>query len=485
MNNYLSLSIKEIHELLVLKKTTPLLLVIEAIKLAKKDNNNAFEYIMEDEAIRMAKSLNEPEKDNLLWGIPFVIKDNISTKNVQTCASSNILNGYIPIFNATIVERLIKCKAIPIAKATLDELALGGTGTTGHLGPTFNPYDKKHERIIGGSSCGSAASVSANIVPFSLGSDTGDSIRKPACYAGIVGFKPTWGCISRFGLFPFANSLDTLGFFTNNVDDCNILLNAVAGFDENDSTTFAYKKKDVKLEDNKNKNIKIAVIKEIIESVKNDFIVNEFNKTLEKIRESGIEINYVSIKKDILRTIFPTYFIISCAESTSNNANIDGIRFGKFENGKNYFESILNSRKLGFSRDTKKRFIFGNYVLLKENQSFFYLRAKRNRQRIINIINDIFLNNDFILLPASSDIAPKINRANDEKYYISDEYLIADNHLVISNFTGSPSITIPAGFFEKMPFGFNLTGRIFEENKVLNIAKKIETIINFKGKKNV
>ena len=183
---FLDLTIRELHNELVKKTVTPLDLVKEAILRAKADNNNAFEYIMEKEAVEMALKLKEPEVDNLFWGIPFAIKDNFSTKDIVTTASSNILAGYVPVFDATVVKKLLDAKAIPIAKTTLDELAMGGSGTTGHLGTTFNPYDKQHEHLIGGSSCGSASSVAASVVPFALGSDTGDSVRKPASYAGLV-----------------------------------------------------------------------------------------------------------------------------------------------------------------------------------------------------------------------------------------------------------------------------------------------------------
>ena len=235
--NYKDLSIKELHALLVAKKVTPVELTKYVIELIKQDKNNAIEYLMEKEALELASSLGEPEENNLLWGIPFAIKDNLSTKNVPTCASSNILKGYVPVYNATVVEKLLNAKAIPVAKVTLDELAMGGTGTSGHLGMTFNPYDKSHTRLVGGSSCGSAALTAAGIVPFALASDTGDSIRKPASLAGLVGFKPTWSRISRYGLFPFAPSLDTVGYFTRNIDDAALLLNVLAGRDEKDSTS--------------------------------------------------------------------------------------------------------------------------------------------------------------------------------------------------------------------------------------------------------
>ena len=171
----------------------------------------------------------EPEADNLLWGIPFVAKDNMSTKGILTTGSSNILNGYVPVYDATVIEKLRNRKAVLIGKATLDELAMGGSGTSGHLGKTFNPWNKEHDRLVGGSSCGSAAVTAAGIVPFALGSDTGDSVRKPASYAGLVGLKPTWSRISRYGLFPFAPSLDHVGYFTRSVEDSAIILEALAG----------------------------------------------------------------------------------------------------------------------------------------------------------------------------------------------------------------------------------------------------------------
>ena len=230
--NYLDLSIEELHELLVKREVTPYELTKQAIALAKEDTNNAFEYICEKEALEFASSLTEPEVDNVFWGIPYVAKDNISTKGIFTTASSNILTGYVPVFDATVIRKLKNAKAVLIGKATLDELAMGGTGTTGHLGVTYNPYDPTHTYMVGGSSCGSAAAVARSIVPFALGSDTGDSIRKPSSYAGLVGLKPTWGRISRFGLFPFAPSWDHVGYFTRNVKDSALLLNLLAGRDD-------------------------------------------------------------------------------------------------------------------------------------------------------------------------------------------------------------------------------------------------------------
>ncbi len=470
--NYLDLTIKEIHDALVNKKVTPLDLVMEAIKRAKEDKCNAFEYLNEENAIKMAKELNEPEIDNLLWGIPFAIKDNISTKGIPTTASSDILKDYVPIYNATIIDKLIAKKAIPLAKVTLDELAMGGTGATGHLGRTTNPYDIKGEHQIGGSSCGSAAVVASGIVPFALGSDTGDSIRKPASYAGLVGLKPTWGRISRFGLFPFTPSLDSLGFFTRSVEDSAIILNAVAGYDKLDFTSSKVKV-DNYLEDlNKPlKGIKIAVIKEILDSVSDTNIKNKFNETLKLYQDSGATINYVNVDHKLLQTLFPTYYIISCAEATSNNANLDGVKFGLNIEGESYNESLIKTRSKGFSERIKRRFVIGSFSLMAENQKELYLRATKNRHKIVDVINNILKDNDVIYLPASPTVAPKFDNKVDQ---LQDEYLIADNYMVIANFAGLPSLTIPTGFIDNLPFGFNLTGRAFEEKKLFNIAKALE-----------
>lgn len=467
-------SILELHELLVSKKVTPLDLAKDAIEASKNDKNNAFEYIMEQEALAFASSLGEPEVDNPLWGIPFVIKDNMSTKGVPTTASSNILNGYIPVFDATIVERLKNAKAVPIGKTTLDELAMGGTGTSGHLGVTHNPYDKTHTRLVGGSSCGSAAVTAAGIVPFALASDTGDSTRKPASYAGLVGFKPTWGRISRYGLFPFCPSLDTVGIFARNVMDVAIVTKVLSGRDEKDSTSSLKPVDDyAKKFSEPLKSKKIAVIKEIRDSIKDKDVLLSFDKTVNGFKEKGYVVNEVSMPVDVLTSLFPTYFVISCAEATSNNANLDGIKFGPLSNGSTYEEVMCEARTKGFGELIKRRFIIGSFALMKENKEDLFIRAQKNRRRIVELVNNILKDNDFIYLPAAPSIAPHIDEKSDR---LSDEYLIADNHLVLGNFAGLPSITLPIGFKEGMPFGANLMGRAFEESELLKAASDLEKV---------
>ena len=470
--NYRGLSIDELHALLVAKKVTPLELAQEVLALAKKDSNNAFEYIMEKEALDFAASLTEPEENNPLWGIPFVIKDNFSTKDVPTTGSSNILKGYVPVFDATVVEKLKAAKAVAIGKTTLDELAMGGTGTSGHLGMTFNPYNRKHERLVGGSSCGSAAVTADGFVPFALGSDTGDSTRKPASYAGLVGFKPTWSRISRYGLFPFAPSLDTVGIFSRNVKDSAYVLDVLAGHDDRDFTS-SVKPVDEYAKDIEkvNPKAKIAVIKGIVDSISDKVVLDKFNETIEMLKNAGFTVDFVEIDEKILSSLFPTYFVISCAEATSNNANMDGIKFGPYYNGQTFEDVVSQARTNGFGELIKRRFIIGNFALMKENQKDLFLRAQKNRRVIVNAVNDILKEYDFIYCPAAPSIAPKVGEKSDR---LSNEYLIADNHLVIANFAGLPSITLPIGMKDGMPFGANFTGRAFEDKQVLQIAYELE-----------
>lgn len=475
---YMNLNIREIHNAILKGEVTPLELVKEAIESAKKDDNNAFEYICEKEALEAVSKLDPNKKENLLYGIPVVIKDNYSTKNIPTTGSSNILNGYTPIFSSEVVSRLEKEGAIVVAKSTMDELAMGGSGTTGHLGTTYNPWDKSKTHLIGGSSCGSAASVAAGIVPFSIGSDTGDSVRKPASYSCLVGFKPSWGRISRFGLFPFATSLDHVAYFTRNVEDSAIVLNVLAGRDNKDFSSSFKPVEDYCSKLNEPiKGKKIAVIKEIVESISNVAIKEAFNKNIAALKELGAIVEPVSIDSKLLKAIYPTYIIISCAESTSNNANLDGVKFGPREPGESFEEIMTNTRTKGFSRLIKRRFVIGGYSLLKENQEELFVRAQKCRRLIVNAFNKVFEEYDAIYCPAAPGVAPLISGNSD---LLSDEYLIADNYMAFGNMGGFPSITLPLGFDQELPFGGNLTGKPFKESELLSIASVIEKCTGLK-----
>jgi aspartyl-tRNA(Asn)/glutamyl-tRNA(Gln) amidotransferase subunit A len=463
-------TIVSIHEALINKQTTPLELVLEAIRRAKADTFNSFEMINEVEAIQQAKTLTSPEKDNMFWGIPFVLKDNFSTKGLETTAGSNILKGYIPLFDATVYARLKAANAIMIGKTTLDELAMGGTGMTGHKGWQYNPHDSSRTRQIGGSSSGSAAAVSSAMVPFGLGSDTGDSVRKPASYAGLVGFKPTWGRISRFGLFPFAPSLDHVAYFTRSVSDASLLTTLLSGLDPQDATSANVEVPKFNFQTGI-RGKKIAVIEEVMASITNKTILGLFEKSLKLLEDAGATIHRVHFPQPLLEAIYPTYMTISCAEATSNNANLDGLKFGPGYEGKTYQDVMMKARSEGFSELIKRRFVIGSYVLMRENQHDLFLRAQRVRSMIVQQLNQLYQTYDAIYLPAAPTIAPKFTESSDR---LSSQYLIADAHLALGNFAGLPSVTIPIGFEQGMPVGGNVMGRAFDEATTLHVAYVIE-----------
>lgn len=420
------------------------------------------------------------ESESILNNIPYALKDNFSTKGVLTTGSSNILKDYVPVFDSTVYKKLKESGAVLVGKTVLDELAMGGSGLTGHTGIVRNPFDKT--RIAGGSSAGSAAAVALNIVPFAIGSDTGDSVRKPAAYCGVVGFKPTYGRISRFGLFPFASSLDHVGIFSRCVKDAAIVTDVLKGQDDKDMTTLP--DDNVKYGDNLNGNLKgkkLFYIKEVVESASSD-IFNNFNNVLEKLRNEGVQIEKVSFDKNLLEVLYITYFIISCAEATSNNSNLTGFIFGPRGKGNTPEEVMINTRSEGFGEMIKRRFVIGSYILEKENQEKLFKNAGRVRNMIVTKMNLLFKEYDGLILPAASSIAPKIN-PEEEVDKLGDEYLILDNHLVIGNFGGYPSITLPSGFIDDMPIAINLTCAQKEDFTCLNIAYGIEKALG--GEKNV
>ncbi len=465
---YDNLSVLELRKLLDNKEITIEDLFNNSRELAIKLNGdyNNFVTILD-------KLEHSSNKNSLLNGIPYALKDNFSTKDILTTASSNILKDYIPVYNSTVYQKLIDAGCVLVGKTTLDELAMGGTGTTCHTGVVRNIWDKK--RMVGGSSSGSANAVASGIVPFALGSDTGDSVRKPASYVGVVGFKPTYGRISRYGLFAFASSLDHVGIFARNVKDVAIVTDVLKGKDTNDMTSL----EDDNINyldnlDNEIKGRKLFYIKEVINVKTNnketDEIIKNFKENIDKLRELGFIIEEVSIDKKLLEAVYPTYNIISCAEATSNNANLTGILYGPRSDKDNINDMIFDARTKGFSELIKRRFVIGSYVLQKENQEKLFLNACRVRRIIVDKINDLFKKYDGYILPACGTVAPLLEDASDK---LTEEYLILENHLQIGNFGGFPSITIPCGYVNNMPISINLTGRAKEDSLVLNMAYHI------------
>ena len=436
---------------------------------------NAFVTVTKDEALKNIENLDVKENE-ILKGIPGVFKDNYNTKGIKTTASSKMLEDYIPVYNATVVDKLYEAGISLIGKSSMDELAMGGTNKSALTGPVFNPWDSS--RIAGGSSGGSAALVGSGVVPFALGSDTGDSIRKPAGFCGVVGFKPTWGRISRFGVIPYASSLDHVGAFTRNVRDMAIVTEALAGRDDRDMTSsnlpvphyLENLTSDIK-------GMKIAVLTTVSDEIRNKDIKENFAHVIATLKELGAEVGEVTIPQYLARAILPTYTIIANSEATSNHSCLDGIKYGDRQPGSSTDEVMINSRTDGFGAHIKRRFILGNLALATENQERMFRKAQRVRRLIVEELNKIYSEYDIILTPNSGSVAPKLDEANDDR--LSDEYIILENHLALGNFAGTPSISIPSGFSDKMPIAVNLMGRVFEEQTVLNAAYALEQALGF------
>ena len=472
-------TIEELHELLIKGEVTSDELVKEAIKKSHElqEKCNAFVTIMDD-------AKGGKVTDELLSGIPYGIKDNYSTKGILSTGSSNTLKDYVPFFTATSILNLENKGAIPVNKTVLDEFGMGGTGTTGHTGIVRNPWDTS--RMCAGSSAGSAAAVAYGVYPYATGSDTGDSIRKPAAYCGIVGYKPTYGMISRYGLFPFASSLDHCGALTRSVKDAAIVVDGMKGIDKYDMTS--YDSKNVHLYESIDGNVKgkkLCYIKEICD-INNYPHANEelkahlanFMKTVEKCKEIGMQVDEVSVDKTLLEAVPSVYVVISCAEATSNMSNLTGFIFGPRAEGEKWDEEMKNYRTKVFSPLIKRRFVIGSYVLQAENKDRYFYNAQRVRRLIVDKWKELFKTYDGVILPVGSGPAKPLEGSEN---ILDKNVSILEEHLQIGNFGGFPSITIPNGFVSNLPVGVNITGNVFDDVNVLNMAYALEASMNYKG----
>ena len=476
---YMDKSIEQIHEALKNKEVTVQELIEESLKKSHEveEKYNAFVTILDD-----AKETEVT--DHLLSGIPYGIKDNYSTKGILSTGSSNTLKDYVPFFTATAISNLEKEGAIAINKTAMDEFGMGGTGTTCHTGVVKNPWDQT--RMCAGSSAGSACAVAAGVYPFATGSDTGDSIRKPAAYCGVVGYKPTYGMISRYGLFPFASSLDHCGVLSRNVMDAAIVVDAMKGIDKNDMTS--WDSKDIHLKESLTGDVKgkkLCYIKEICdienypnasEELKNH--IENFYQKLEQIKKLGIEVEEVSVDKTLLNAVASTYVVISCAEATSNMSNLTGIIFGPRGEGKNYIEMMKDYRTKGFSPLIKRRFVIGSYVLQAQNKDRYFHNAQRVRRLLVEEWKELFKKYDGVILPVGSGPAKHLDGSLD---MLNENTSVLEEHLQIGNFGGFPSITIPDGFVNGLPVGLNITGNCYDDANVLNIAYAIESSMDYKN----
>lgn len=456
-----------------IKISTPIERVEKALKLAHQGQPFLNAVVTFVDTKKQLDNLQNIHPDAPFYGIPIVLKDNVNMKSVKTTAGSHILANYISQYNATITDRLQAAGAIVIAKSSMDELGMGGTNLTAATGPVYNPYDLS--RMSGGSSGGSAVLVASGVVPFAIGTDTGDSVRKPASFNGIIGVKPSYGRISRYGIIPYASSLDHVGYFTRNVADAALALEVLAGRDDQDMTSSfrEVEKYSADLTGDLSGR-KIGYIANVVRAIENQDVLTMFNSLIEKVRSAGAEVVPIEMNEDLLNAILPTYYIIANSEATANHSNLDGLRFGVQQAGNDIEEIMSTSRTAGFGKLIRKRFVIGSFSLFVENQEKLFRKAQKVRRLIVEDLHRALNGVDGLIAPASGYGAPKLQDNSLDQ--LSSRYLVAENFMVVSNFSGTPSLSQPLGYVDGLPVGVNLICRPFEEKKMFEIATGLEKL---------
>jgi len=469
------MTIEKLHAKLINKEIKVEELVDSYYKKIEKSDSKIGAYISlcQDKAMIDAKKaqLKIDNNDNvtMLTGIPLAIKDNICTKDIITTCGSRFLETFEPPYNATVVNKLYEHDGILLGKLNLDEFAMGGSTENSYFKNTKNPFDL--ERVPGGSSGGSAACVAADLATFTLGSDTGGSIRQPASFCGVVGLKPTYGTVSRYGLVAFASSLDQIGPITKTVKDAGIVLNAISGRDRYDSTSSDIG--NIDFNENINKDIKgmrLAIPKQYLEGKISPQVKETIKKALSEYEKMGVTIEEIDLK--LADYAIAAYYIISSAEASSNLARYDGVKYGyRSENFSNLIELYKNTRSEGFGNEVKRRIMLGTYVLSSGYYDAYYKKALQVRTLIKNEFDDIFKNFDGIIGPTAPTTAFKIGEKNNDplEMYLGDVYTVA------VNIAGLPAISIPCGFDDnKLPIGLQIIGKAFDERKILQLAHAYE-----------
>ena len=468
MNRYLDLSLEEIHNLLVEKKITVVDLVKESLaRIEENKDLNAF-ITINDKAIEEASNLGEVEKDNLFFGIPIAIKDNIMTKDLRTTCASKMLSNFLPIYDATVIKKIKDAKMIIIGKTNMDEFAMGSTSRTSYFGAPKNPIDKT--LIAGGSSGGSAACVASNETFLALGSDTGGSIRQPASYTGIVGMKPTYGRISRYGLVAFASSLDQIGPMTRNVMENAKLLNILVGEDDKDLTSAKKEKEDFARKINTSvKGLKVAVPNYFMSDIVAKDIREGIKSVIKFLEDNGVTVDYVDMK--YLDQAVTLYQIIAMGEACSNLSRFDGVRYGyRTENYNNLEEMYLKTRQEGFGSEVKRRIMVGSYLLSGANAKIYYDKALSIRDDIKKEFNKVFANYDLVIGPVTTTTAYKLDSdmSDPMKSFLDDVLVIP------VNMAGLPGLSLPVAPKTSKPYGLHIIGNSFDEATIYQLASFIE-----------
>ncbi|MFZ5364023.1 MAG: Asp-tRNA(Asn)/Glu-tRNA(Gln) amidotransferase subunit GatA [Patescibacteria group bacterium] len=463
-------TIKEAHEGLVEKKFTSVELTEACLAEIKKLNKKLNVFITVDEkgALAQAKEVDKKiaagEEIGILEGVPVAIKDNILVKDVRCTAASKILENYVAPYDATVIEKLRIAGAVILGKTNLDEFAMGASTETSYFGPTKNPHDLK--LVPGGSSGGSAAAVAANMCVYALGSDTGGSVRQPSSFCGVVGMKPTYGAVSRYGLMAMASSLDQIGPITKTVEDAQIVFDVIRGKDKNDSATVERFEADIqKLE---TKKLKIGWPKEYFISGMDKEVENCVRSVVSKLEKSGAEIKEVSLP--YAEYALAVYYLIMPAEVSANLARYDGVRYGyQSKKAKTLLDSYLKTRAEGFGDEVKRRIMLGTYALSAGYYDAYYFQAQKMRTLIREDFEKVFKEVDCLIMPTSPTTAFKIGEKIDDPLtmYLSDVFTVS------ANVAGLPAISVPAGVANKLPVGVQVMAPWFAEKKLFEISKLI------------
>ena len=443
----------------------------------KEKDVEAFITITTEKAMEQAKKIDSEAKcdKNILAGIPIGIKDNLCTNGEKTTCASKMLENFIAPYDATVIEKVNECEMPSLGKLNMDEFAMGSSTENSAMKITHNPWNLN--KVPGGSSGGSAAAVAADLVPWALGSDTGGSIREPAAFCGVVGLKPTYGLVSRYGLVAFASSLDQVGPITKDVEDAATLLNVIAGYDEKDSTSYDKEKIDyTKNLKNDIKGLKIGVPKEFFGEGINKEVKEKLEEAIKTYKELGAEVEECSL--NIAEYALATYYIIACAEASSNLGRFDGIRYGyRVEDFTDLKDLYRKSRTEGFGEEVKRRIILGTYVLSSGYYDAYYKKAQKVRTFVKKQFDECFKKYDVLLTPVSPTTAFDIGSKSDNPL----EMYLADICTVSINIASVPAISLPCGVdSEGMPIGMQLIGDRFCEEKILNAAYAFEQKIKFR-----
>tara|TARA_R110000868_G_scaffold8205_9_gene42872 strand:+ start:48637 stop:50091 length:1455 start_codon:yes stop_codon:yes gene_type:complete len=471
-------TIAELSSMLHSKKITSVELTEHFLQRIKQHDGelNSFVTVTDELAMQQAKAADAQFADGSagpLTGIPFAHKDIFCTDGVKTTCGSKMLDNFIAPYDATVTEKLKAAGMVMLGKTNMDEFAMGSSNETSYYGPVKNPWDTK--KVPGGSSGGAVASVAAGLAPCSTGTDTGGSIRQPAAYTALTGIKPTYGRVSRWGMIAFASSLDQAGPIAHTAEDAAMLLNAMSGFDEKDSTSVEEPVPDFTAALNDSlEGVKIGLPKEYFSDQLNPDIAALVKTAATELEKLGATLHEISLPNCELA--IPAYYVVAPTECSANLSRYDGVRYGyRCDDPKDLTDLYKRSRGEGFGKEVKRRLMIGTYVSSAGYYDAYYLQAQKLRRLIRNDFVEAFKKVDIILGPTAPDTAFNIGEKNDDpiSMYLSDVYTAA------TNLAGLPGMSSPCGFIEGMPVGLQLTGNYFDESRMLNVAHQYQKVTDF------